>query len=202
MRCIVITFAFSVLALFSCEAQIIGNAPSGFRLDGAVTEWDQKAPTFGSVGGRTLIWIAQNKLGLVIAGTSSLDNSYYRTEPGAPKVGIDLWVSPDEKLEMPPIGFSGMELTETYCSRLPFVSPTGKEACADWIRQQRAYRGKLSGLFVRMWRIERESTVENYASPLFASLSEVQRTALSLLKPVGLPVSKNRYWPVGPELLL
>jgi hypothetical protein len=179
--------------LASGWSQVIGNVPWNFKLDGLIGEWNQNAPSFSRDGPdeRNPIWIARSSQGLVFGGSSIflLGPAHDRSE--LPTKGrLELWLSLDDEIEMPPIGWYGDDqpYTEGDCANYDVESQ--KEQCRDWIRQQLAYREKLKSLFTRMWRIAPSVVEEAHAIGIYASLPDAQRKALVQLKPSGQPVAK------------
>ncbi|MCU1235978.1 MAG: hypothetical protein JWP63_3945 [Candidatus Solibacter sp.] len=111
--------------------------------------------------------IAQNSRGLVLTGSAQL----------SPTSRIEIWLSLTDKIEMPPISWSGDDETD---------ESTG----AQWFKDQAIYREKLKALFTRAWRVAPGVKEEVYAQVAFESMTGAQQAAAVKLRPSGLPVAK------------
>jgi hypothetical protein len=170
------------LLVGTISAQIIGNAPRNFVLDGSIQEWDQHAPSFVRPGDpRYQYWISRVEQGLVIAGTGSFyDLPRDRTELST-KGRLEVWFSVTPDVEMPPISWSGDDATEETCKDRE--GPAERD-CQKWFEDQSIYRERIKAQFFRMWRIAPSATEEVYASTNYASLIK-DRNRLPRLKPSG-----------------
>jgi hypothetical protein len=185
--------AASLLFAATGWAQFIERAPSNFKLDGDIGEWDPNTTSFNryETWGHKPIWIAQSSEGLVLAGSSIF---LAPTNNGAElltKGHFELWLSETEGVEMPPINWAGdWPLKADFCAAIARGVESRTQSCVQWLKGQPAYREKLLGLFTRMWRIAPGLTEEAYATKIYGSLTEAQQKALKPLKPSGNPVAK------------
>ena len=185
MRPLLLGFVFC----FASLAQIVGNAPPDFRLDGSITEWEQRPPTVVYTQSQfARYWIASSTEGLVLAGSAV-------SPIPSPAGPIEVWISTDDHVEMPAIDIwsSGAGLN---CDT-PHASEAAKQFCVEWIERQKTYREKLLGLFTRTWRLGAASIQEIYATPRYESLTVEEKADAAILKPQGQPVVKFVYAPDG-----
>ena len=174
-------------------SQVIGPLPQNFKLDGLIGEWNQNAPSFSRDGPdeRNPIWIARSSQGLVFGGSSVFfDGPAHDRRELSTKGRLELWLSLDDEIEMPPIGWYGDDQSYTKEDCASYDVASQKQECLEWIRQQSTYREKLKSLFTRMWRITPNVVEEAYATGIYASLPDAQQKALAQLKPSGQPVAK------------
>jgi hypothetical protein len=181
--------SFHLFATALGLAQIIGNVPKNFILDGAIGEWDQQAPSFGcnesSVSNP--IWIARSSQGLVVSGSAhnivlAKDRSELST-----RGRLEFWLSLSDEIDMPPVSWSGDDGTDDTCEG---YDDSSKPTCLQWFRDQATYRQKLKALFTRMWRIAPNAIEEAHASANYASLKVAEQKSTLPLKPSGQLVAK------------
>jgi hypothetical protein len=163
-------------------AQIISRVPPNFKFDGAIDDWTKH-------GGRT---IGQDDQGLVVSGASlfsSLGPASTAYEL-ATKGRLELWMSGDDTIEMPPISWLAGPMTERSCAEPPFDTGDKQQHCLQWFDQQPAHRQRVLSLFTRMWRIAPGLAEEVYATRIFDSMSDAEKKSVAPLKPSGEPVAK------------
>jgi hypothetical protein len=181
--------SFHLLAAALGLAQIIGNVPKNFILDGSIGEWDHKAPSFGRYEswGHNPIWIARSSQGLVFAGSADALPLAHDQGELLTKGHLELWLSLSDEIKMPPISWSGDDATDDTCDG---YDDSSKLACLQWYRDQAIYRRKLKALFIRMWRIAPNLIEEAHATASYASLTEPEQKSALQLKPSGQLVAK------------
>jgi hypothetical protein len=148
----------------------------------AVPLVNRSGSPFGSVA------VEQVDSGLVIAGTV------------ADATAVEVSLADGQPPSFPPVGWGhqfGYETlnVEADCEKSQAGdarSAKDRAACVSWFREQLAYRGVLSRLFGRRWRIDSDTVEETYARPAFDRMGAKARADLAPLEPRVKPEAKSR----------
>lgn len=200
----------------------IKEQPMDIAFDGSISEWKTTPPVFSTYDGSTqdqedrsppkyqsgrdsTIWMGQIDNGLVLAGEVYGEDPQWPSGQFVPRTGehLAVWISDGAYLELPPIGWGhqfGYEYlnSEEDCEQLGSsrdVEKTRKQKdeCRQWFLEQAEYRKPFKKLFVRKYEATPNNVVENYATPVFDSLSDDMKDSLSLLRPTEvLPQMKTQ----------
>jgi len=174
--------------------------PGGWRHDGRIDEWRDRASTFdlvshGAGGRRGRVWIAHGGDGLVIAGAVEGGAPRFATDAASMPAGdhVELWVSLADAIALPPIGW-GHQFGPIAVPRAADcdgnVNIPDEAACRAWRARQVTYRRHLARLFVRQWQIAPGTVVETFAEPALAAMTKDEREAVSPLWRPDAPTTR------------